>query len=509
MIYKQFISKGNILLSVLIFASIAVTVLIGLTNWGATMLKSIRTVSEKEQAFQIAEAGVDYYQWHLAQYPSDYKERTASSGPYVHDMYDKNGDLLGTYSLIITPPLPGSTVVKIVSTGTLASSTISKIVQKTLAIPSLAKFAVVANDNLRFGEGTEVFGPIHSNGGIRFDGIAHNLITSAVATYTDPDVATTEWGVYTTSGQDDPIPALGPVNNRPDVFIAGRQFPVPGSDFAGMTLGLTQLQTLAQPANGGKEWSASNKKGYQIVFKVVNGVTSYDIYKVNNIQATPNNCGTDATANSQKSGPKYFQWGTWTIKSPINNNRSLVGNFPIPNNGVIFVNDHVWVEGTINNARVTVAAGIIGNSDPMKDANITVNSNLRYTNYDGRDSIGLIAQGNINVGMVSANDLRIDAALVAEKGRVGRFYYNSSCNVDGTAYWHRNSITLYGMIATYLRYGFAYTGNTFNCGGTIGWSGGGYCERDIIYDSNLLYGPPPSFPQASNQYEVISWQQID
>ncbi len=488
----KFISRGNILLSVLIFASIAVTVLIGLANWGATMLKSIRTVSEKEQAFQIAEAGVDYYQWHLAQYPSDYKDGTATSGPYVHNMYDKNGDLLGTYSLEITPPLPGSTVVKIVSTGKLASSTISKKVQKTLAIPSLAKFAVVANDNLRFGDGTEVFGPIHSNGGIRFDGIAHNLITSAVATYTDPDVMTTEWGVYTTSGQDDPIPALGPVNNRPDVFIAGRQFPVPGSDFVGMTLGLTQLQALAQPAAGGREWSASNRQGYQIVFKVVNGVTSYDMYRVNSIQATPNGCGTDATATSQKNGPKYFQWGTWSIKSPINNNRTLLGNFPIPSNGVIFVNDHVWVEGTINNARVTIAAGIIGNSDPTKDANITVNNNLRYTNYDGRDSIGLIAQGNINVGMVSADNLRIDAALVAEKGRVGRFYYNNNCTNSS-----RSSLTLYGMIATYLRYGFAYTDNT------------GYNTRDIIYDSNLLYGPPPSFPQATNQYEVISWQQID
>jgi hypothetical protein len=179
--------KGNILLSVLIFASIAVTVIIGLTNWGATMLKSIRTVAQKEQAFQIAEAGADYYQWHLAQYPSDYKDGTATSGPYVHNFYDKNGNLLGNYSLTITPPLPGSTVVKIVSVGTLATSTISKRIQKTLAIPSLAKFAVVANENLRFGDGTEVFGPIHSNGGIRFDGIAHNLMTSAMATYTDPD----------------------------------------------------------------------------------------------------------------------------------------------------------------------------------------------------------------------------------------------------------------------------------------------------------------------------------
>ncbi len=483
--------KGNIILTVLIFAAISVTILVGLANWGVTMLRSIRTVSQKEQAFQIAEAGADYYQWHLAQYPTDYKDGTATSGPYVHNFYDKDGNLLGTYSLTITPPLSGSTVVKITSIGKLASSTISKKVQKTLAIPSLAKYAVVANDNLRFGEGTEVFGPIHSNGGIRFDGITHNLMTSAMATYTDPDTGLVQWGVYTTSGQDDPRPNA-PVNNRPDVFMAGRQFPVPGSDFAGLTLGLTQLRNLAQPAAGGKEWTASNKKGYQIIFKVTNGVTSYDIYKVTAVQSAPNGCGSDATAQSQLNGPKYYQWDTWSIKSPINNNRTLIGNYPIPSNGVIFVDDHVWVEGTINNARVTVAAGLIGNTDPTKHANITINENLRYTNYDGRDSIGLIAQGNVNVGMVSADNLRIDAALVAENGRVGRFYYNSSCTNSV-----RNTVTLFGMIASYVRYGFAYTDNT------------GYTNRDIIYDNNLLYGPPPSFPQSTNQYEVINWQQLD
>lgn len=485
-------NRGDILLTVLIFAAIAITIIIGLTNWGASMLKGIRAVADKEQAFQIAEAGVDYYQWHLAQYPTDYKDGTATSGPYVHSFSDKDGNILGTYSLTITPPLPGSTVVKIVSIGKLASSTISRKIQKTLAIPSLARYAVVSNDNLRFGEGTEVFGPIQSNGGIRFDGVAHNLISSARTTYTDPDVSATRWGVYTTVGTDDPVPSVGPVNNRPDIFMAGRQFPVPGTDFAGLTLGLTQLQALAQPSAGGKEWSPSNKSGYQIVFKVTSGVTSYDIYKVTNIQSANNNCSNDVTASGQKNGPSVYQWGTWSIKTPINNNRTFIGNYPIPANGVIFVDDHVWVEGTINNARVTIAAGIIGNSDPLKNANITINENLKYTNYDGRDSIGLIAQGNVNVGMLSADNLRIDAALVAERGRVGRFYYNSDCTNTT-----RNSLTLYGMIATFVRYGFAYTDNT------------GYAIRNIIYDSNLLYGPPPSFPQATSQYEVISWQQLD
>lgn len=484
--------SGNILISVLIFASVAITVIIGLTNWGAAILRSIRTMSQKEQAFQIAEAGVDYYQWHLAQNPTDYKDGTATSGPYVHNFYNKDGDLLGAYSLEITPPLPGSSVVKIVSTGTLASSTISRRVQKTLAKPSLAKFAATSNDNLYFGSGTEVFGPIHANGGIRFDGVAHNLVTSSRTTYTDPDSGITKWGVYTNSGPDDPNPSVGPVNNRPDVFIAGRQFPVPNVDFVGLTLGLTELQALAQPAAGGKEWTSSGREGYLIVFKVTGGVTSYDLYKVRNIVSPPGSCGTDVTANNQKNGPKIYQWGTWSIKSPIASNTIFVGNYPVPANGVIFVADDVWVEGTINNARVTIVSAIIGNNNPLNDTNITINNNLKYTNYDGRDSIGLIAQGNINVGMISADNIRIDAALVAIKGRVGRYYYSSACTN-----YVRNTLTLYGMIASYLRYGFAYTDGT------------GYTNRNIIYDGNLLYGPPPSFPKSSEQYQVISWQVLD
>lgn len=486
-------NKGDIIISVLVFAAVAITIIIGLVNWGAVMLKGIKTVASREQVFQIAEAGADYYQWHLAQAPSDYKDGTNSSGPYVHNFYDKDGNLLGKYSLTITPPMAGSTIVKIVSVGTLATSTtasttISRTVQKTLAIPSLAKYAVVSNDNLRFGEGTEVFGPIQSNGGIRFDGVAHNLISSAKATYfdNDSDVNSTQFGVYTQSGQNDPQPP-GAVPSRPDVFMAGRQFPVPASDFAGLVIGLTQLHNLAQPAAGGKTWSDSNAQGYHMVFKVTNGVTSYDMYKVNAQITNPNNC---TNSSSQT------QWGTWSIKTPISSNQTLVGNYSIPSNGIIFVEDDVWVDGIVNNTRVTIVAGIIGNTDPAKNSNITVNSNLLYSNYDGRDSIGLIAQGNVNAGMMSADDLRIDGALVAENGRVGRFYYNDHCTVSGTDYSHRNSITLYGMIATYIRYGFAYTDNT------------GYDIRDIYYDANLLYGPPPSFPQATNQYQVISWQEL-
>ena len=52
------------------------------------------------------------------------------------------------------------------------------------------------------------------------------------------------------------------------------------------------------------------------------------------------------------------------------------------------------------------------------------------------------------------------------------------------------------MIGTNLRYGFAYTDGT------------GYVTRNITYDGNLLYGPPPSFPLTSDQYTTISWREL-
>src|ERR1035437_4654198 len=156
--------RGIILINVLIFAAIAVTVTIALVNWAATVLKLTRLMVSKEQAFQNAEAGVDYYRWHLAHNATDFSDGTGTgNGPFVHHMKDADGDIIGQFTLTITPPLVGSTIVKVKSKGTVFSTSTNSIIARTilatLAIPSLAKFSVVANDYIRFGEGTEVYGP--------------------------------------------------------------------------------------------------------------------------------------------------------------------------------------------------------------------------------------------------------------------------------------------------------------------------------------------------------------
>lgn len=494
-------NKGQLLIPIIIFSAVAIIVMGGIMNWSRITIKANRELLLREAAIQIAEAGIDYYRWHLAHAPTDYQDGTGGAGPYVHTIWDKDGNAIGQYSLSITPPPIGSTRVRIESTGTPAGSTISRKIRVEMAIPSLAKYAVAANDNMRFGEGTEVFGQIHSNKGIRFDGLIHNIITSALASYDDPDhnesgTDPLEFGVHThvnappgsgTNSAFRPLeaPPTNPVQTRTDVFEVGRQFPVPAVDFTGLTNNLSTIKSNAQAS--GRYFAASGAQGYRIT---LNTNDTFTVHRVNSLVSLPSGC----TNVQNQTG-----WGSWSVRTSGSGAPTLIGTYAIPANGLIFVEDNVWVEGTIDTARVTIAAGRFPDN-PSNRPSITVNRNLRYTNTDGSDVIALVSQGNVNVGMDSDTNLRIDAALVSQNGRVGRFYYEGDCD----PYDIRSSITLYGMIASNIRYGFAYTGGS-SCGSG---TSSGYCDRNIIYDANLLYGPPPSFPLTSDKYEILSWEEI-
>jgi len=487
-------SSGQILIVVLVSASIFLILITALVGWGSSSLLVSHKNQDREVAFQIAEAGIDYYRWHLAHARDDFKDGTLAAGPYVHDFNNKDGVKIGTFSLTITPPPVGSTIVTITSVGrVVADPSLTRTIETRLAISSFAKFAVVANGNMRFGAGTEVFGPIHSNGGIRFDALAHNVVTSARASYIDPDpyhgTISPEFGVHTHvnappgSGTNDAFrPAEAPPSvlpARPDVFESGRQIGVPAVDFAGVTADLAQIKTDA--AASGRYFANSGALGYRVLLKTND---TFDLYQVNTLVNAPGNCTPSGNPPNGQAG-----WGSWSI-SGAGSAQTFLANYAFPSNGLLFLEDNVWVEGQINTARLTIASARFPDNVNTRTS-ITVNNNLLYTNYDGQDVLALIAQNNFNVGLVSQNTLRIDAALMAQNGRAGRYYYTPS----GCANDSKSTLTLYGMIGTNQRYGFAYTNGT------------GYATRNIIYDANLLYGPPPSFPLTSDQYSILSWQE--
>jgi hypothetical protein len=475
--------KGQLSITVLFFAALALTLITGFVFLASTFLQlSVRDLN-RTQAFAVAEAGIEYYRWHLAHASEDYWDGhgATSTGPYVHPYYNKDGIKIGEFSLTITPPPASTTVVTVESKGKIdADQTIQKIIRVKFAIPTIAKYAVAADDDMRFGEGTQVYGEVFSNKGIRFDGVAHNIIRSAESSYDDPDHGgADEFGVHTHHSSTDPTPPSA-VPSRPDVFMAGREFPVPAMDFGSITQDLADLK--ADALSSGYYATSSGAQGYDLVLSPAG---TYSVYRVTATTAAPNGC----TNTSNQDG-----WGTWSVGT-----ETLYATGTIPASGKFFFADNLWVRGTISSKRLTIGSGKFPDNSTTRTS-ITVNSDLRYTNYDGTDVIALIAQEDINVGLFSADTLRIDAALIAQNGRVGRYYYsppndNNNSNKCGSTVT-RQKITMYGMIASNIRYGFGYSDST------------GYQERELIYDSNLLYGQPPGFPLITSQYVQVSWDEV-
>ncbi len=111
---------GSVLIFNVVLIFIFSAVMLGVLSYAVVQLRVIRSSVNREVAFQIAEAGVNYYQWHLAHFPTDYFDGNASTtpGPYVHNFVDTDtNQKIGEYSLEISSPPVGSTVVTIKSTG--------------------------------------------------------------------------------------------------------------------------------------------------------------------------------------------------------------------------------------------------------------------------------------------------------------------------------------------------------------------------------------------------------
>ncbi|PJA85270.1 MAG: hypothetical protein CO143_02075 [Candidatus Moranbacteria bacterium CG_4_9_14_3_um_filter_45_14] len=499
---------GSALVYGLIIMTAVAIVLTSILVFITSQTKYALQIHSREQAFQIAESGIDFYRWYLAH---QVEGRTAqqvatfwtSGSPYgvgiPYEMeYTDGGVGIGKYKLTVTPPEDGSTSITVKSEGwTYRHSTDIRTLTVRLRRPSWSENAVLANDNMRFGAGTEVFGKIISNKGIRFDGLAHNVVSSAVATYDDPDHGGgNEFGVHTHVAPVDPLPPAT-VPARTDVFEAGRSFPVASIDFNGVLGDLSFMKSEAQAGRG--TYFDNSGVGRQITL-LTDG--TFDVCTANTYSAYTgyyDGMHTNAILNYQgivSGGSAPYNGAAcvtiacctsatcaWVQSNNHNKGKCVSkSNYPIVNNGVIFVEDNVWLSGQINTKRISVVAADLANGPAPS---VYIPNSVTYTNYNGDDIIGIIGQKNIEIPRNSSNILRIDGALLAQQGRIGREYYNGIV---------KSTITIYGAMATNLRYGFAYTNGT------------GYTTRNLYYDNNLLYHPPPYFPTGT-QYQMDLWEE--
>jgi len=501
---------GVILVIALVAMGLFSLMLFGALSLSLLQLKLNAAKIANAQALHVADAGVNYYRWVLYHDNNDYCNGEACQpgpdyGPYgPYEYKNQSGNITGYYELYITPPAAnGSTIVNVRSIGWVADHpTIKREIEVRLGIPAWSTYSTLSNSNIRFGEGTEVWGPIHSNGGIRFDGVAHNTVSSALLNYIDPEPGSNpnEFGVHTHANVGNGTYDITEVSdgsnppNPPDkshVFMGGRNFPAPVVSFDLLNTNINETYAMAtsaglvfdpEPAGTADPYSvavyrgcgnngSTCDEGFHVTLKTDN---TFDIRGV-----------TQTTADCNG--------GTPTLS--IQNEEVTVRNYPIPANGIIFVKNRLWIDGQINGSKVSIFAF----EDPITGniTDIIINNDLLYTNYDGTDSIGLTAQRDIGPGLNSEDGLRIDAALIAKEGRVGRNYYPASCSAT---YHKRDTITVYGSIASRKRYGFSYS-----CGASDQWCSG-YNIRNLVYDNNLTFAPPPHFP-STGEYSFISWKE--
>ncbi|MCX6781768.1 MAG: hypothetical protein NTW66_01445 [Candidatus Magasanikbacteria bacterium] len=447
--------RGAVLLYATIFGFIAFSIVVAAVS-GYAISEHRASVYKhgREMAFQIAEAGVNYYRWHLAHNKEDYRDGTASSGPYIHIYEDKNGTPIGHFSLNIIPPLIGSSVVTIESTGWLdAQPNSRRTIRARVGFPSLTDYAILTNSDIWIGDTEETHGKFHSNGGIRYDGIGDAPITSGVPTYNCKE----HHGCG--AGQDKPgIWGTG----GPQSFWS---FPVPVKSFDVVTIKLSDIKTGAQPENGGLYLTSSGKSGWRIRFRADGKI---DVNKVNSVNC---NNGKDIGSN------KYVNYCIDIKTVGTTETRDM------PTSSYIYVEDTVWVDGVVK-GRATIGTAT-GKS-------IIINDNLTYTAKDGNHVLGLIAEQNILIPYNSPNNLEIDAAMLAQNGAAKRYFYPGN---------KRDNLLVYGSVIS----SGVWTWSWVSGGGEVV---SGYTNTSMTYDVNLTYGPPPGFPVGS-EYNLISWEEVD
>lgn len=479
--------SGSITLIVLIFAGIFLMVLSAVSGYIISQNRIQDVTRVRAEAFNVAEAGLEYYRWHLAHFPNDLTNGTGQPGPYDINIPDPGGGSAGTAALTIdaNTACGKTTSIDLISKGTAADDASHPVtLEARYARPSVASYSYIVNDSVWAGADRVINGPYHSNGGIRMDGTANAPVTSSVSSWTCTD----SFGCSPSGG-----PWWNPTYpTKPGVFGSGTNqnlwsYPTPQVDFAGIAANFSSLKSTAQSDgiylprySSGNPNSSAYHKGYHLIFNSNGTVTVKKVTSTTRMNTTPVNSADPSTDYS------------------LINNETTYNTYTIPANcGLIFVEDNAWIEGTIP-AKVTVVVANPDTSGVQPDAFLP--GDIKYASGDGSDGFTLISDHNILIAPNSPQDMTLDGIFVAQGGAFGRNYY--SCN-SYPSYSQKGTLTILGSTISDKRTGTQWSGSA--CGKSYS---SGYATRVDSFDRNLANNPPPFTPALSSDFKFVEWQQL-
>ncbi len=423
--------------------------------------------NKKITSMSLAEAGVNYYVWHLAHNNSDYCDGVlddadpgndskcpapagpGENGPFSRDYKDAEGRVLGTYTLHITPPGSGGTVATVRSTGKVAGFGPRRTIVAKVGKPSLAKYTLLVNGTQYWHQsGQRINGNVFiNNSGIRNDG----EITGD--TYSTEETYDSWWG------QSPGVWGEG-------IFGGIREFPTTPIDFADVDAKMAVIYGNARDNGVGQYYDPSGEDGYHLVLRE----NDYELYVVNSSDNSTLDIGKQADGLPDQ--------------SPLG-----VGVFNYPDQGVIVFSDDVWVEGQVRDKKLTILAADYNVRGAGRRKNIMIPADISYAYTDGRDKIGLLAQQNILVTAGADSDLEINAAMIAQSGEI-------KINPYGVI---KERIKIYGSMAHNTGMAWTYTS-------PMGEVVSGFRTVELIIDNSNITYPPPFFP-VTDSYQILSWRE--
>lgn len=466
--------RGYFTVLVLVFTGVFFTLLSALSGYIFVQKRLELAKENRSKAFHMAESGLEYYRWHLAHWPNDLQNGTGQSGPYVTEVTDPEGGVVGTYSLDISGgTYCGKTnTVEITATGwTTADPTYKRTLFARYTRPTVAQYSTITNSNVWVGSDRYISGPYHSNGGIRMDGTHNADVTSGLTTWS----CTSSFGCSPTSNQDGVFGAGGPQSLW--------RFPVPTVDFNGLTVDLAEMKGYA--TTSGIYVPPSGGYGWRITLLA------------------------DGTMELRKVVGAIQVWG-YSIENGWAQERTVMSNVQdedisiiLPECPVIFVEDNVWLEGVVYGKVVVAAADV---TQAGVDRSIIINNNITYASATG-NGLTAIAEKDVLIGLEVPDVMTISGVFMAQKGKFGRNHYcENDCSstpgnqgLPGTLdeYVIRSTLTTNGTVVSNGRIGTKWTSD----GAFIS----GFSLRYDNFDRALAESPPPFTPTISDDYEFVRW----
>ncbi len=472
-------NSGYLVVLLLVFGSIFFVIFTTFMGFTITQKQISTAKKNSDLAFSIAEAGLNYYKWYLSHNPGDATNGTSTPGPYVVEYSDPEGGVVGSYSLNIDghQVCGETTYVDIYSTGyTSEDPNIQRTLYARYSLPNVASYSHIVGSNVWAGDDREIYGPYHSNGFVRMDGVNYSEVTSGQtsADCGDVDVCSDSYPTGYTSGTQ--IDGVFGEGSGSDLWSWSQ----PTIDFDGITVDLSSMETKAQ--SSGEWFDASGDAGYYVLF---------------------NSDGTFTVKTVKESKAKGNAYGH---SKNFLNSAQTVGTYSIPSGcSVLFFKDNVWVEGTIV-GKVTLAAA--DPADTNFDPTAMIVGNITYSDDDS--GLLLVGEEDVLIGLDVPEDMTIEGVFMAVNGWFGRKHYVTygNYNTDTTVSIQSNqsdhiikdSLTTYGTVVSNGRVGtkWVYAG---------GATASGFEQRYDYYDRDLALDPPPLTPNTSENYQFLEWRE--